>query len=146
MDFACWFTARAYGYKTATGASTHQVLCWGAENLSVTTSDSSRLRHGDITSLSPPRGNEGYERNRDVPCLSVTTSYVMTTLGVHGKRHNLNPIITLRHWKSVDKQPSVRQILCKGRNLPSANSRTLVPAETKSNHIQFFNGRRPFWI
>ncbi len=39
----------------------------------------SRLWHGDITSPFPPSGNEGYVRNRDVPYLSVTTSYVVTT-------------------------------------------------------------------
>ncbi len=42
-------------------------------------SDGSRLWHGDITSPFPPSGNEGYVRNRDVPYLSVTTSYVVTT-------------------------------------------------------------------
>ncbi len=41
--------------------------------------DGSRLWHGDITSLFPPSGNGGYVRNLDVPYLSVTTSYVMTT-------------------------------------------------------------------
>jgi hypothetical protein len=58
--------------------------------VSLATSDGSRLWHGDITSPFPPSGNEGYVRNRDVPSLSVTTSYVVTTYGVHGKRHNLN--------------------------------------------------------
>ncbi|XP_016117543.1 serine/threonine-protein kinase DCLK1-like, partial [Sinocyclocheilus grahami] len=42
-------------------------------------------------------GNKGYVRNRDFPYLSVTSSYVVKTLGVHGKRHNLNPITTL--WR-----------------------------------------------
>ncbi len=39
----------------------------------------SRLWHGDITSPFPPSGNGGYVRNLDVPYLSVTTSYVVTT-------------------------------------------------------------------
>ncbi len=59
--------------------------------MSLATSDGSRLWHGDITSPFPPLGNEGYVRNRDVPYLLVTTSYVVMTLGVHGKRHNLKP-------------------------------------------------------
>ncbi len=33
----------------------------------------------DITSPFPPSGNGGYVRNLDVPYLSVTTSYVVTT-------------------------------------------------------------------
>ncbi len=36
----------------------------------------SRSWHGDITSPFPPSGNEGYVRNRDVPYLSVTMSYI----------------------------------------------------------------------
>ncbi len=46
---------------------------------SLATSDGSRLWHGDITSPFPPSGNGGYVRNLDVPYLSVTTSYVVTT-------------------------------------------------------------------
>ncbi len=38
-----------------------------------------RWWHGDITSPFPPSGNGGYVRNLDVPYLSVTTSYVVTT-------------------------------------------------------------------
>ncbi len=44
--------------------------------LKAATGDGSRLWHGDITSPIPPSGNV---RNLDVPYLSVTTSYVMTT-------------------------------------------------------------------
>ncbi len=87
--------------------------------MSLATSDGSRLWHGDITSPFPPSGNEGYVRNRDVPYLSVTMSYVVTTLGVHGKHHNLNPVTTLWH-ANVDKQARDRQMTCKGRNLPIA--------------------------
>ncbi len=47
--------------------------------MSLAPSDGSRLWHGDITSPFPPSGNEGYIRNRDVPYLSVTTSYVVMT-------------------------------------------------------------------
>ncbi len=47
--------------------------------MSLAPSDGSRLWHGDITSPFPPSGNEGYVRNRDVPYLSVTTSYVVMT-------------------------------------------------------------------
>ncbi len=47
--------------------------------MSLAPSDGSRLWHGDITSPFPPSENEGYVRNRDVPYLSVTTSYVVTT-------------------------------------------------------------------
>ncbi len=46
---------------------------------SLATSDGSRLWHGDITSPFPPSGNGGYVLNLDVPYLSVTTSYVVTT-------------------------------------------------------------------
>ncbi len=46
---------------------------------SLATSDGSRLWHGDIMSPFPPSGNGGYVRNLDVPYLSVTTSYVVTT-------------------------------------------------------------------
>ncbi len=43
------------------------------------TSDGSRLWHGDITSQFPLSGNGGYVRKLDVPYLSVTTSYIVTT-------------------------------------------------------------------
>ncbi len=45
--------------------------------MSLATSDSSRSWLGDITSPFPPSGNVGYIRNRDVPYLSVTTSFVV---------------------------------------------------------------------
>ncbi len=100
--------------------------------MSLATNDGSRLWHGDITSPFPPSGNEGYERNQNVPYLSVTTSYVVTTKGSYGKRHNLNPITTLWH-ADADKRAHDRRMLCE-RSQPSrrtsANSLTLVPAGT----------------
>ncbi len=44
----------------------------------------------------PSSGNGGYVRNLDVPYLSVTTSYVVTTKGSYGKRHKLNAVTNLR--------------------------------------------------
>ncbi len=46
---------------------------------SLATSDGSRLWHGDITSPFPPSGNGGYVCNLNVPYLSVTMSYFVTT-------------------------------------------------------------------
>ena len=56
----------------------------------------------DITSPFPPSGNEGYVRNRDIPYLSVTTSYVERHMGSYGKRHNLNTVTTL--WRCNCRQ------------------------------------------
>ncbi len=97
--------------------------------MSLAPSDGSRLWHGDITSPFPPSGNEGYVRNRDVPYLSVTTSY---DEGSYGKRHNLNPVTTLWH-ADADKRARDRQMPCERSQpsrRPSANSLTLVPAGT----------------
>ncbi len=58
---------------------TWDISRWGAENLSLATSDGSRLRHGGHNVSVPSIrewGNEGYVCNRDVPYLSVTLSYV----------------------------------------------------------------------
>ncbi len=65
--------------------------------MSLATSDGLRLWHGDI--MSPFPLDEGYVRNRDVPYLLVTTSYVVSTLAVHGKRHNPNIVTALWHHK-----------------------------------------------
>ncbi len=46
---------------------------------SLATSDGLRLWHGDITYPFPPSGNGGYVRKLDVPYLSFTMSYVVTT-------------------------------------------------------------------
>ncbi len=62
----------------------------------------------------------GYVLNLDVPYLSVTTSYVVTTLGSYGKRHKLNPVTTLWH-ADVDKRVRDRQMPCK-RLQPSYRS------------------------
>ncbi len=85
---------------------------WWAENVSLAPSDGSRLWHGDITAQFPPSGNEGYIRNRDVSYLSVTSSYFVTILGVHGKNHNLNPVTTLWHckcWQATAWQTNAMQ-------------------------------------
>ncbi len=87
--------------------------------MSLATCDGSRLWHGDITSPFPPSGNEGYVCNQDVPYLSVTRSYAVTTLGVHGKCHNLNTSQPCGA-ANLDMQPCVRQMLRKGHNLPNA--------------------------
>ncbi len=100
-----------------TGASTLQVFRWGAKNLSLATSDGSRLWHGDITSPFPTSGNEGYVHNRDVLYLSVTTSYVVMTLGVHGKCHNLNPVTTL--WNCKSCQAATWQTIAMQRSQPA---------------------------
>ncbi len=80
--------------------------------MSLATSDGPRLWHKDIMSPFPPSGNEGYVRNRDF--LSFTMSYVMMTLGVYGKRHNLNPVTTLccyKCWQAAACQTNVTQRL-----------------------------------
>ncbi len=57
----------------------HPLIRFYAEEPRRVPGDGSRLWHGDITSPFPPSGNGGYVRNLDVPYLSVTTGYVVTT-------------------------------------------------------------------
>ncbi len=133
------------------------ILC--TENVSLVTSNGLRLWHGDIMSPFPPSGNKGYIRNRDVPFLSFTSSYVMTALGVHGKRHNLNPVALqmLASYSVLDKwyakivtfpMPQRKFTVLgtrrdqKGEYIAAGVSHAAVP-----EHRIFFweKGFRPFW-
>ncbi len=93
---------------------TWDVLRWGAENLSLAASDGSRLWHGDITSPFPPSGNEGYVCNRDVPYLSVTSSYVDDDIRGLWK----TPMATL--WHCICWQAAMWQIVTDSRNQSSS--------------------------
>ncbi|KAL0199349.1 hypothetical protein M9458_007889, partial [Cirrhinus mrigala] len=87
----------------------------------------SRLWHGDITPPFPPSWNEGYIRNQDIPCLSVTTLCRYVVMRLWGPWKVPQPLnaVTTCGAAHVDKPQSVRQMLRKGRNL------TLVLKDSK---------------
>ncbi len=119
MDFACLSHSPVHtGINRRQVHPLIQVLRWGTENESLATNDGLRLWHGYITSPFPPSGNEGYIYNQDIP-------YLSSLRVVSWKRHNLNPVTTLWHCKCW--QAAIRQMPCKGRNLPNASAQIRWP-------------------
>ncbi len=55
------------------------VACVACDGVQLVAHSIGPLCRHDITAPFPPSGNGGYVRNLDVPYLSITTSYVVTT-------------------------------------------------------------------